>query len=176
MQEISDKEWRIIWYFVHRCSGLYQLDVDEVLSTALWLYTKAKNDYDESKSQFTTWLWTILSKKLPNHCQEIIDETAPLVEAADEAIFGSRMYDPERLVMFWEGLEKGKGLSEDARRLLQMLFDSPKKFFHLPPRAVRGQLVDKALKRVFDKPEHRLPQHWWSVIRELKAYFSQEAT
>ena len=114
----------IAWKFNSRYGG----DIEELIAEANFLYMLAKDNYDESKAEFTTWLYCKVWYGLLNFIRREYRHIHMSIESLEDKE-GNEFVDniPDKTKPF-SLLELIDELPDDTAFIVRLLFNAPKRF------------------------------------------------
>jgi len=143
-------------------SSTYFLEVEEVYGQCVMKALEAEKLWKKSKgTSKSTWIHHVVEKYLKWWCPKQFRQSN--IDAAYAPSSACLAQDPERIAAFREALSR---LSDDAKQVLQILFETPIEVvsnLHAPKR-MRGALVSKVMTHVGSKNTTR----WWKAVMELQ--------
>jgi len=141
----------------------YNLEADEILNEAVARSYEIEHKYRKnSEAKFHSWLYVSVKNYLIHWCRK----QTRTVQAPEEFwhSVADLRHDPERICIFRETINR---LSEDARTILTILFNSPDeilaaataKHTGIKVRVARGELARRS-----ELP----PGRTWGALREIR--------
>lgn len=152
---ICDRAWSF-----HSSTGI---EFDELISVSNYLFMKAFNSWDKSKSSFSTYLFICLN----NGLIMFIKKNSNLVELEDAHLIESpyREHYPDIALMAKDALNE---LSEEARFVVNILLSTPAEILSIigtePPKMIRGKIRDHLKEQGWASPAI------WRVFKEIKSF------
>jgi len=156
----------LIHKLTHKFHNRTGIEYEDLFSEACLIYAKAINHYDPNKAKETTYIWHCINNGLIDYCFR--DKHENEVELDENTIFDYKNNPEEELInKEFKSLFLSK-LSEEAKEVCQIIFESPGEFLEvMSPKASRGLLIKKLRKMEWT---------WksiWDSIKEIKTILNE---
>jgi len=156
----------LIHKLTHKFHNRTGIEYEDLFSEACLIYAKAINHYDPDKAKEITFIWNCINNGLIDYC--LRDKHENEVELDENTIFDHKNNPEKELInKEFKSLFLSK-LSEEAKEVCQIIFESPGEFLEvMSPKARRGLLIKKLRKMEWT---------WksiWDSIKEIKTILNE---